>query len=144
MTRRAAASVEIVLRPEGNGCRQNAPTRPCAGGKRAQAPETAQPSISSQTACSSCSSQSAPGSAIAQLVHVPVGRAGAVLTLGRTNMPGETSTADRSGAIVIPQCVGGSPGPMESETPGARSALNQSAWALALPWSRTGNRVSAS
>jgi len=35
-----------------------------------------QSSISCQIACSSCSSQSAPGSAMAQLVHVPSGRGG--------------------------------------------------------------------
>ena len=60
-------------------------------GSRSGAPEIAQSSISSQTACSSCSSQSAPGSAMAQLVQVPIGRAGAVLTLARTTMPGVSS-----------------------------------------------------
>jgi hypothetical protein len=79
----------------------------------------AQSSISSQIACSSCSSQSAPGSAMAQLVQVPAGRAGEVLTLARTHMPGVSSTGARSGAVVIPQCVGGSPGPTESKMPGA-------------------------
>ncbi len=48
----------------------------------------AQQSISSQTACSSCSSQPAPGRATAHLVQVPIGRAGAVLTLALTFMPG--------------------------------------------------------
>ena len=38
-----------------------------------RAAEIAQSSISCQTACSSCSSQSAPGSAMAQLVQVPAG-----------------------------------------------------------------------
>ena len=70
---------------------------------------------------------------MAQLVHVPTGRAGAVLTLARTTMPGLSSTGGCSGAVVIPQCVGGSPGPMESEMPGASSALNQRASALATP-----------
>ena len=74
---------------------------------------------------------------MAQLVHVPIGWAGAVLTLARTAMPGVSCTGERSGAVVIPQCVGGSPGPTESEMPGASSALNQSASALAVPWSRT-------
>ena len=59
-------------------------------------------------------------------------------------MPGVSCTGERSGAVVIPQCVGGSPGPTESEMPGARSALNQSASALAVPWSRTCSSVSAS
>jgi len=68
-----------------------------------RAPEIAQSSISSQTACSSCSSQSLPGSAMAQLVHVPIGRAGVVLTLARTTMPGVSSTGELSGAVVIPQ-----------------------------------------
>ena len=86
----------------------------------------------------------APGIAIAQLVHVPTGRAGAVLTLARTTMSGMSSTGERSGAVVIPQCVGGSPGPTESEMPGARSASNQSARALAVRWSRTCSSVSAS
>ena len=80
---------------------------------------------------------------MAQLVQVPAGRAGAVLTLARTDMPGVSSTGERSGAVVIPQCVGGSPGPTESETPGASWALNQSASALAIPQSRTGSTVSA-
>ena len=44
---------------------------------------------------------------MAQLVHVPAGRAGVVLTLARTTMPGVSSTGERSGAVVIPQCVGG-------------------------------------
>ena len=92
-----------------------------------------QSSISSQTACSSCSSQSAPGSAMAQLVQVPIGRAGVVRTLALTTMPGVSSTAEFSGAVVIPQCVGGSPGPTESEMPGASSALNHNASALADP-----------
>ena len=86
----------------------------------------------------------APGSAMAQLVHVPAGRAGAVLTLARTNMPGVSSTGERSGAVVIPQCVGGAPGPTESEMPDASWALNHSASALAVPWSRMGSTVSAS
>ena len=81
---------------------------------------------------------------MAQLVQVPAGRAGAVLTLARTDMPGVSSTGERSGAVVIPQCVGGSPGPTESEMPGASWALNHSASALAVPWSRTGSTVSAS
>ncbi len=46
-------------------------------------------------------------------------------------MPGVSSTGELSGAVVIPQCVGGSPGPTESEMPGASLALNQSASA---PW----------
>ena len=58
-------------------------------------------------------------------------------------MPGVSWTAERSGAVVIPQCVGGSPGPTESEMPGASSALNQRASALAVPWSWTGSSVSA-
>ena len=94
-------------------------------------------------ACSSCSSQLAPGSATAQLVHVPAGWAGAVLTLARTVMPGVSCTGRRSGAVVIPQCVGGSPGPTDSEMPGASSALNHSASAFAVPRSRTGSSVSA-
>ncbi len=71
-----------------------------------RAAEIAQSSISCQTACSSCSSHAAPGSAMAQLVQVPAGRAGAVRTLARTAMPGVSSTGERSGAVVIPQCVG--------------------------------------
>jgi hypothetical protein len=39
--------------------------------------------------------------------------------------------------------VGGSPGPTESEVPGASWALNQSARALAVPWSQTGSTISA-
>ena len=85
-----------------------------------------------------------PGSAMAQLVHVPIGRAGMVLTLARTTMPGVSSTGELSGAVVIPQWVGGSPGPTESEMPGASSALNHSASALAVPWSRTGSSTSDS
>ena len=81
---------------------------------------------------------------MAQLVQVPAGRAGAVLTLARTTMPGASSTGERSGAVVIPQCVGGSPGPTDSEMPGASSAPNHKASALAVPWSRTGSSVSAS
>ena len=57
-------------------------------------------------ACSSCSSQSVPGIARAQLVHVPAGLAGAVRTRARTTLPGTSSTGERSGAVVIPQCVG--------------------------------------
>ena len=80
---------------------------------------------------------------MAQLVHVPIGRAGAVLTLARTAVPGLSSTGERSGAVVIPQCVGGSPGPTESEMSGASSALNQRARALAVPWPWTANSASA-
>jgi hypothetical protein len=69
---------------------------------------------------------------MAQLVHVPAGRAGAVLTRARTNMPGVSSTGERSGAVVIPKCVGGSLGPTDSEMPGVSSALNHSASALAV------------
>jgi uncharacterized membrane protein len=103
-----------------------------------------QSSISCHTACSSCSSQPAPGSATAQLVQVPIGWAGAVRTLARTTMPGVSCTGQRSGAVVIPQWVGGSPGPTDSEMPGASSALNHSASAFAVPCSRTGSSVSAS
>ena len=63
------------------------------------------------------------------------GRAGAVLTLARTTMPGLSCTGRRSGAVVIPQCVGASPGPTDSEMPGASSALNHSASAFAVPCS---------
>ena len=70
---------------------------------RRRQPSRRQSSISSQTACSSCSSQSVPGRAMAQLVHVPVGRAGVVLTLTRTTMPGVSSTGEFSGAVVMPQ-----------------------------------------
>jgi hypothetical protein len=65
-------------------------------------PEIAQSSISCQIACSSCSSQPAPGSAMAQLVQVPAGRTGAVLTLARTDMPGVSSTGARSGPSSSP------------------------------------------
>ena len=41
-------------------------------------------------------------------------------------MPGVRSTGERSGAVVIPQCVGGSPGSTESATLGASWALNRS------------------
>jgi hypothetical protein len=34
-------------------------------------------------------------------------------------MPGTSSTGERSGAVVIPQCVGGSPGPTDSERIGS-------------------------
>ena len=81
---------------------------------------------------------------MAHLVHVPVARAGAVLTLARTTMPGVSPTGERSGAVVIPQCVGASPGPTEKEMSGASSTLNQSASALAVPRSWTGSSVSAS
>ena len=75
-------------------------------GRRAATPSRAriaQSSISSQTACSSCSSQSAPGKAMAQLVHVPIGRARVVLTRARTAVPGVSFTGELSGAVVIPQ-----------------------------------------
>ena len=68
------------------GCSQDAPAMRVDGWTRLgpsipirstmSVGRSAQSSISSQTACSSCSSQSAPGSATAQLVHVPIGRAG--------------------------------------------------------------------
>ena len=51
-------------------------------------------------------------------------------TRARTDIPGVSSTGTRSGAVVIPQCVGASPGPIESEMPRASSVLNQSASAL--------------
>jgi hypothetical protein len=50
-------------------------------------------------------------------------------------MPGASSAGERSGAVVIPQCVGASPGPTDSEMPGASSALNHSASAFAVPCS---------
>ena len=70
---------------------------------------------------------------MAHRVHVPACRAGAVRTLAPTLVPDSSVTGARNGAVVIPQCVGGSPGPTESEMPGASSALNQRASALAVP-----------
>ena len=127
VTIRAWITLRSLLGCSGSAgpARWRRPGQPPPGVLRAA--EIAQSSISSQIACSSCSSQPAPGSAMSQLVHVPAGRAGAVLTLARTAMPGVRSTGERSGAVVIPQCVGGSPGPTDSETPGASWALNQSA-----------------
>src|SRR5664279_3307727 len=58
-------------------------------------------------------------------------------------MPGVRSTGEFSGAVVIPQCVGGSPGPTDSEMPGAISAMNHNASAFAVPGSRTSSSVSA-
>jgi hypothetical protein len=63
---------------------------------------------------------------MAQLVHVPIDRAGAVLTLACTVVSGASSTGERSGAVVIPQCVGESSAPTESDVPAANSALNHS------------------
>ena len=42
-------------------------------------------------------------------------------------MPGVSCTGQRSGAVVIPQCVGASPGPTDREMPGPSSALNHRA-----------------
>ena len=58
---------------------------------------------------------------------------------GAFDLLSQTVSHDEDAAL----CVGGSPGPTESEMPGASWALNQSASALAVPWSRTGSTVSA-
>ena len=68
-----------------------------------------------------------------ELVQVPTGRTGGGLNSGPHAQAGRELMGLRNGAVVIPQWVGGSPGPMESEMPGARSVLNQNANALAVP-----------
>jgi signal transduction histidine kinase len=102
-----------------------------------------QSTSSVQTDCSSCSSQVPSPISTAQLVHVPIVRAGSVLTRTRVTDPARSSRGSRRGAVVIPQCVGGSPGPTASVTPAARSALNHSPRAFATPPARIGRRTSA-